>query len=122
MQAILFRIVPTTLEISLVCGILASTLPRSGHKFFRLSVKGRRISLVGTLRPLPPLPSLRILGLRSVQPHGGAFNFLLLISSHQLRHLRRTRFRREANQADNKAATIAVDSLINFEAVKVQPL
>jgi ABC-type transport system involved in Fe-S cluster assembly fused permease/ATPase subunit len=33
----------------------------------------------------------------------------------------RTRFRREANIADNKAATVAVDSLINFEAVKVGP-
>ena len=33
--------------------------------------------------------------------------------------LRRTRFRREANAADNKAATVAVDSLINYEAVKV---
>ena len=32
----------------------------------------------------------------------------------------RTRFRREANKADNKAATVAVDSLINFEAVKVR--
>jgi ABC-type transport system involved in Fe-S cluster assembly fused permease/ATPase subunit len=31
----------------------------------------------------------------------------------------RTKFRREANQADNKAATTAVDSLINYEAVKV---
>lgn len=31
----------------------------------------------------------------------------------------RTRFRREANAADNKAATVAVDSLINYEAVKV---
>ncbi|KAG8951791.1 Iron-sulfur clusters transporter atm1, mitochondrial, partial [Tulasnella sp. 408] len=30
----------------------------------------------------------------------------------------RTRFRREANQADNKAASLAVDSLINYEAVK----
>ncbi|KAG8888925.1 Iron-sulfur clusters transporter atm1, mitochondrial [Tulasnella sp. 332] len=30
----------------------------------------------------------------------------------------KTRFRREANQADNKAANIAVDSLINYEAVK----
>ncbi|KAG9011113.1 Iron-sulfur clusters transporter atm1, mitochondrial [Tulasnella sp. JGI-2019a] len=30
----------------------------------------------------------------------------------------RTRFRREANQADNKAANVAVDSLINYEAVK----
>ena len=32
----------------------------------------------------------------------------------------RAQFRREANQADNKAATVAVDSLINFEAVKVR--
>ena len=32
----------------------------------------------------------------------------------------RTRFQREANQADNKAATVAVDSLINFEAAKVR--
>ena len=32
----------------------------------------------------------------------------------------RAQFRREANQADNKAATAAVDSLINFEAVKVR--
>ena len=32
----------------------------------------------------------------------------------------RVRFRRDANQADNKAATVAVDSLINFEAVKVR--
>ncbi|ORY86424.1 iron-sulfur clusters transporter atm1 [Protomyces lactucae-debilis] len=30
----------------------------------------------------------------------------------------RTRFRKEANAADNKAATIAVDSLINYESVK----
>ena len=32
----------------------------------------------------------------------------------------RTSFRREANKADNKAATVAVDSLINYEAVKVR--
>ncbi|AAS54156.1 AGL335Wp [Eremothecium gossypii ATCC 10895] len=30
----------------------------------------------------------------------------------------RTRFRRDANKADNKAASVALDSLINFEAVK----
>lgn len=30
----------------------------------------------------------------------------------------RTKFRRQANAADNKASTIAVDSLINYEAVK----
>lgn len=32
----------------------------------------------------------------------------------------RTKFRRQANAADNKAATSAVDSLINYEAVKVR--
>lgn len=31
----------------------------------------------------------------------------------------RTQFRKEANAADNKGATVAVDSLINYEAVKV---
>lgn len=30
----------------------------------------------------------------------------------------RTQFRKQANAADNKGATVAVDSLINFEAVK----
>lgn len=30
----------------------------------------------------------------------------------------RTKFRRQANAADNKASTVAVDSLINYEAVK----
>ncbi|KAG1743457.1 P-loop containing nucleoside triphosphate hydrolase protein [Suillus lakei] len=30
----------------------------------------------------------------------------------------RTQFRRDANKADNKAATVAIDSLINYEAVK----
>jgi ABC-type transport system involved in Fe-S cluster assembly fused permease/ATPase subunit len=33
--------------------------------------------------------------------------------------LSRTQFRKEANAADNKGATVAVDSLINYEAVKV---
>lgn len=32
----------------------------------------------------------------------------------------RTKFRKEANAADNKGATLAVDSLINYEAVKVR--
>ena len=34
----------------------------------------------------------------------------------------RTNFRREANKADNKAATVSVDALINYEAVKVSCL
>jgi len=32
----------------------------------------------------------------------------------------RTKFRRQANDADNRSATVAVDSLINYEAVKVK--
>lgn len=32
----------------------------------------------------------------------------------------RTKFRKQANAADNKGATSAVDSLINYEAVKVR--
>jgi ABC transporter ATM len=31
----------------------------------------------------------------------------------------RTRFRKEMNEADNRAATKVVDALTNFEAVKV---
>lgn len=31
----------------------------------------------------------------------------------------RTRFRREMNKADNQAGSIATDSMLNFEAVKV---
>ena len=34
----------------------------------------------------------------------------------------RTQFRKEANAADNKGATVSVDSLINFEAVKVNTI
>lgn len=32
----------------------------------------------------------------------------------------RTKFRKQANAADNRAATMSVDSLINYEAVKVR--
>ena len=31
----------------------------------------------------------------------------------------RTKFRKQANAADNKGATVALETLINFEAVKV---
>ena len=60
--------------------------------------------------------------------HGGRFSSFFLdrwgfMFNHHLFSLfwkNRAQFRREANQADNKAATVAVDSLINFEAVKVR--
>ncbi|KAH9961763.1 ABC transporter type 1, transmembrane domain-containing protein [Russula dissimulans] len=70
LQAILFRIVPTALEISLVCF--------------------------------------------------GIFDFPVLkfYPYHVSDGLTRTQFRRQANAADNKAATVAVDSPLNYEAVK----
>ncbi|KAF5359697.1 hypothetical protein D9756_003573 [Leucocoprinus leucothites] len=82
MQAISFRIAPTVLEISLVCGILA-------YKF------GWDFAAITTIAL-------------------AAFTWFTVRTTSW-----RTRFRREANQADNKAATVAVDSLINFEAAKI---
>ncbi|EKM58666.1 uncharacterized protein PHACADRAFT_117756 [Phanerochaete carnosa HHB-10118-sp] len=81
LQAIIFRIVPTALEISLVCGILTYNY---GWNF-------AAITLVAM----------------------GAYTWFTVRTTAW-----RTRFRREANAADNKAATVAVDSLINYEAVK----
>ncbi|ETW76251.1 ABC transporter [Heterobasidion irregulare TC 32-1] len=81
LQAILFRVVPTALEISLVCGILT-------YKF------GWDYAAI-TLATM------------------AAYTWFTVRTTAW-----RTRFRRDANAADNKAATIAVDSLINYEAVK----
>ncbi|KAI0649493.1 P-loop containing nucleoside triphosphate hydrolase protein [Trametes meyenii] len=81
LQAIIFRIVPTALEISLVCGILT-------YKF------GWDYAAI-TLATM------------------AAYTWFTVRTTSW-----RTRFRREANSADNKAATVAVDSLINYEAVK----
>ncbi|KAF4613576.1 hypothetical protein D9613_007429 [Agrocybe pediades] len=81
LQAIIFRIAPTALEISMVCGILT-------YKF------GWDFAAVTVLAMM-------------------AYTWFTVRTTSW-----RTRFRREANQADNKAATVAVDSLINFEAVK----
>jgi hypothetical protein len=52
MQAIIFRIVPTALEISLVCGILVGQFTSQRQNVGR-DETFRRINLVGTLRPLP---------------------------------------------------------------------
>ncbi|KAJ7679190.1 iron-sulfur clusters transporter ATM1 [Mycena polygramma] len=81
LQAMLFRIVPTALEISLVCGILTY---KFGWDFAAITA----VTLA-------------------------AYTWFTIRTTSW-----RTRFRREANQADNKAASSAVDSLINFEAVK----
>ncbi|KAI9507867.1 P-loop containing nucleoside triphosphate hydrolase protein [Russula earlei] len=81
LQAILFRVVPTALEISLVCGILT-------YKF------GWDYAAV-TLTTM------------------AAYTWFTVRTTAW-----RTQFRRQANVADNKAATVAVDSLLNYEAVK----
>lgn len=50
---------------------------------------------------------------------GITFTTLLLFSMFTIKTTAwRTKFRRNANKADNKGASIALDSLINFEAVK----
>ncbi|KAA1479000.1 P-loop containing nucleoside triphosphate hydrolase protein [Dentipellis sp. KUC8613] len=81
LQAILFRVVPTALEITLVCGILT-------YKF------GWEYAVITAMTM-------------------AAYSWFTVRTTSW-----RTQFRREANAADNRAATVAVDSLINVEAVK----
>jgi ABC transporter ATM len=81
LTSMVFHILPTALEISLVCGILTY---QYGAKF--AMVTGATMAAYAA--------------------------FTILTTSW------RTKFRKQANAADNKAATVAVDSLINYEAVK----
>ncbi|KAF9243531.1 P-loop containing nucleoside triphosphate hydrolase protein [Melanogaster broomeanus] len=81
LQAVLFRIVPTALEIGLVCGILTY---KFGWNFAAITA----VTLA-------------------------AYTWFTVRTTSW-----RTQFRRDANKADNKAATSVVDALINYEAVK----
>ncbi|KAK5995488.1 Iron-sulfur clusters transporter ATM1 [Cladobotryum mycophilum] len=81
LTSMVFHILPTALEISMVCGILTW---QYGAKFAAITV----LTMVGY----------------------SAFTIWTTAW--------RTKFRRQANAADNKASTVAVDSLINYEAVK----
>ncbi|KAG5980792.1 Iron-sulfur clusters transporter atm1, mitochondrial [Claviceps digitariae] len=81
LTSMVFHIIPTALEISLVCGILTW---QYGAKFAAVTV----LTMVGYTA------------------------FTIWTTAW------RTKFRRQANAADNKASTVAVDSLINYEAVK----
>ncbi|KAG5964949.1 Iron-sulfur clusters transporter atm1, mitochondrial [Claviceps arundinis] len=81
LTSMVFHIIPTALEISLVCGILTW---QYGAKFAAITV----LTMVGYTA------------------------FTIWTTAW------RTKFRRQANAADNKASTVAVDSLINYEAVK----
>ncbi|CAG8507138.1 138_t:CDS:10 [Acaulospora colombiana] len=81
LSSLVFHILPTALEISIVCGILVYNY-------------GAHFATVTAIT-------------------------MLSYSAFTVRTTSwRTRFRKEANEADNEAATVAVDSLINYEAVK----
>ncbi|KAK2035639.1 ABC transporter [Colletotrichum zoysiae] len=81
LTSMVFHILPTALEISMVCGILTW---QYGANFAAITV----LTMVGYTA------------------------FTIWTTAW------RTKFRRQANAADNKASTVAVDSLINYEAVK----
>lgn len=81
LTSMVFHILPTALEIGMVCGILTW---QYGAKFAAVTA----LTMVGYTA------------------------FTIWTTAW------RTKFRRQANAADNKASTVAVDSLINYEAVK----
>ncbi|KAK7718037.1 Iron-sulfur clusters transporter atm1, mitochondrial [Botryosphaeria dothidea] len=81
LTSMVFHVLPTALEISMVCGILTY---QYGAQFAAITA-ATMVAYTG---------------------------FTITTTSW------RTKFRKQANAADNKAATVAVDSLINYEAVK----
>ncbi|KAL3444069.1 iron-sulfur clusters transporter atm1, mitochondrial [Aspergillus insuetus] len=81
LTSMVFHVVPTALEISLVCGILTY---QYGAQFAAITAA----TMV-------------------------AYSAFTITTTAW-----RTKFRRQANAADNRGATVAVDSLINYEAVK----
>ncbi|RUP47137.1 P-loop containing nucleoside triphosphate hydrolase protein [Jimgerdemannia flammicorona] len=81
LSSMVFHVIPTALEITMVCGILASQY--------------------GTSYALVTLGTM------------AAYTAFTIVTTSW-----RTQFRKQANAADNEAATKAVDSLINYEAVK----
>ncbi|ODN73365.1 iron-sulfur clusters transporter ATM1, mitochondrial [Cryptococcus amylolentus CBS 6039] len=81
LSSIVFHVIPTALEISMVCGILSW---KFGWDFAAVTA----ITM-------------------------GLYTWFTVKTTAW-----RTQFRKQANAADNKGATVAVDSLINYEAVK----
>lgn len=81
LTSMVFHIIPTALEISMVCGILAY---QYGPNFAAITATTML-----------------------------AYTAFTIVTTSW-----RTKFRKQANAADNEGATVAVDSLINFEAVK----
>lgn len=115
LTSVLFHVVPTALEISMVCGILVS-VHFASLAFY--TIHGR-FSL-----------HVQSIPLYVCQSYNFGINFasvtLMTMIAYTWFTVRTTSwrmgFRREANKADNKAASVSVDSLINYEAVKVSLL
>ncbi|CEQ42496.1 SPOSA6832_04309, partial [Sporobolomyces salmonicolor] len=104
LSSVVFHVVPTALEISMVCGILVRGFP--------------------SLSPLVPGALRPLFEAHVSYKFGWDFAALTLVTmgAYSWFTIRttawRTKFRRQANAADNRAATMSVDSLINYEAVK----
>lgn len=81
LTSMVFHLIPITLEISLVCGILS----------YNYGINFAAVTLITML----------------------TYSIFTIQTTSW-----RAKFRRTANKADNSAATVALDSLINFEAVK----
>lgn len=81
LTSIVFHIVPTALEITMVCGILS----------YKCGTSFAAVTAITML----------------------AYAWFTIRTTSW-----RTKFRKEANAADNRAATTSVDSLLNYEAVK----
>jgi ATP-binding cassette subfamily B (MDR/TAP) protein 7 len=99
LTSMVFHILPTALEISLVCGILVRAISRkrlSGHWHRQTYQYGWQFALITSTTM-------------------AAYSAFTIFTTSW-----RTKFRKQANAADNRAATVAVDSMINYEAVKVR--
>lgn len=81
LTSLVFHVIPTALEITMVCGILTYQYGGSFAAITTLTMATYTAFTIWTTAW-------------------------------------RTKFRRQTNAADNKASTVAVDSLINYEAVK----
>lgn len=82
LSSIVFHIIPTAVEISMVCGILSY---KCGWNFAAVTIMTMAAYAWFTIKTTAW----------------------------------RTRFREEANVADNKGASASLDSLLNYEAIKV---
>lgn len=98
LTSMVFHVLPTALEIGLVCGILVwlranfVVLVLTCGQTYQYGAKFAAITAVTMV----------------------AYTAFTILTTAW-----RTKFRKQANAADNKGATVAVDSLINYEAVKV---